>query len=269
MSHTIVSCYYLLPNNKKRSVKDYMLWISNFLRFCDTPIVMFSDGEIADAMDKMRKSIFPQANNWLLIRRPLDQLHYSSQEYENYFTSLEDKQPRGITKDVVKVWMNKHCFLNEISITNPFNTSSFLWCDAGCWRNEKIAAQYAPAWPRKQVSALTMTWVYDSLREVRKIRCPKILEDCVKVYYPLIAYKESIAGAIFGGSFECIQTLNDIFPKVLDILIKSNIYVDGDQEILAFCSLWLESKMPVDFYDTYRQPLPEGTDHWFLFQTIL
>jgi hypothetical protein len=167
--------------------------------------------------------------------------------------------------------MNKSQFITEIARQNPFNTSSFVWCDAGCWRDERIARQYGPGWPRKQVSALSMTWMDYSLRSVRKIRCPfpASLEECVKEYSPVILNTSSIAGAIFGGSLECIETLNDVFPKVLDILIHSNIYVDGDQEILAFSALWLESRMPVDFYDKYRQPVPEGTDEWFLFQTVL
>ena len=271
LNTTIVSCYYLLPNNKKRSIPSYMTWISNFLRFCDTPIVMFSDGEIADSLDNLRKSISPiHAKNWILIRRPLEQLHFSSPKYMEYFTNLESKTPRGITADVVKLWMNKIFFLQEISTQNPFNTSSFLWCDAGCWRDERIASQYAPGWPRKHPSALTLTWINDSLRDVKKLKCPGSLEDCVKVYSPLILNKASIAGGIFGGSYDCIDSLVSVFPNVLQILMDAKIYVDGDQEILAFSALWLESQgIFVDFYDKFREPMPEGTDDWFLFQTIL
>jgi hypothetical protein len=109
----------------------------------------------------------------------------------------------------------------------------------------------------------------DTLSEVSKIRCPSTLEDCVKEYSPAIIGKASVAGAIFGGSFECIRGLCDIFTRVLDICIKEKIIVGTDQEILAFSALWLKSKMPVDFYDKHRQALPEGTDEWFLFQTIL
>jgi hypothetical protein len=270
MSHTIVSCYYLLPNNKKRSIPDYMVWISNFLRYCSSPIVMFSDGEIADAMDTLRKTAFPDSKNWLLIRRPLDQLMFNSREQLDYFNQVAINEARvGITADVFRIWANKAFLTKEIAEKNPFNTSSFVWCDAGCWRDERIARQYGSGWPRKQLSALSMTWMDDSLREVRKIRCPSTLEDCVKEYSPVILKTSSIAGAIFGGSLECIQTLCEVFPKVLDICIKNKIYVGTDQQIFAFSVLWLESRMPVDFYDKYRQPVPDGTDEWFLFQTIL
>lgn len=270
MSHTIVSCYYLLPNNKKRSIPDYMVWISNFLTFCNSPIVMFSDGEIADAMDTLRKTAFPDSNNWLLIRRPLDKLSFNSPEHLEYFNQVaRNEEHVGITADVFRIWANKAFLTEEISAKNPFNTSSFVWCDAGCWRNEKIAQQYGPGWPRKQLSALSITWMDDSLRHVRKIPCPDTLEECVKVYSPVILNTSSMAGAIFGGSHECIKTLCYVFVKVLDICIKENIYVGTDQQIFAFSALWLESRMPVDFYDKYRQPVPEGTDEWFLFQTIL
>lgn len=258
---TIVSCYYLLPNNKKRSIESYITWISNFLTHCDTPIVMFSDGPIADEMDRIRNAKFP--NKWLLIRRPLDQLKFSSPEYMSYFAELEIHAPRGITADVVKIWMNKTMFLNEVTTKNPFNTNSFLWCDAGCWRNPSLAAKYAPGWPRKNVEALTMTWI-DSFAEIQKL--PKSLEECVKGYS--IIGKPSVAGGIFGGSAISLQALADVFPKVLDILMKSKMYVDGDQEILAFSAIWLQQIIPVDFYYKVRH-MPEGTDEWFLFQTIL
>jgi hypothetical protein len=260
---TIVSCYYLLPNNKKRSIESYITWISNFLTHCDTPIVMFSDGPIADEMDRIRHAKFP--NKWLLIRRPLDQLKFSSPEYMSYFAALETHAPRGITADVVKIWMNKTMFLNEVTTKNPFNTNSFLWCDAGCWRNPSVAAKYAPGWPRKNVEALTMTWI-DSLVEIQQMRIPASLEECVKGYS--IIGKPSVAGGIFGGSANSLQALADVFPKVLDILMKSKMYVDGDQEILAFSAIWLQQIIPVDFYYKVRY-MPEGTDEWFLFQTIL
>ena len=248
-----------------------MVWISNFLTFCDAPIVMFSDGEIADAMDTMRKNIFPHAKNWLLIRRPLDQLQYSSQEYMDYFTNIEKTRPMGITADVLKIWMNKIVFVNEVAEQNPFNTNSFLWCDAGCWRNQGIARQYGPGWPRNPPLSLTMTFMDNSLREIRKLAEPTLtLEECVKRYSPAIFNQASMAGAIFGGSLECIKALHDVFPKVLQFLMESNVFHVIDQEIFALSALWLESQgIPVDFYDKYRQPVPERTDEWFLFQTVL
>lgn len=260
---TIVSCYYLLPNNKKRSIESYMFWIFNFLTHCDTPIVMFSDGPIADEMDRIRNATFP--TKWLLIRRPLEQLKFSSPEYMSYFNKVSTITP----PDVFKIWVNKAFLTKEIAEQNPFNTSSFLWCDAGCWRDMRITTMYGPGWPRKQVSALTMTWIDNSLRDIRKIICPVSLEDCVKEYSSAIVNKPSVAGAIFGGSFECIQTLCDVFSKVLEICIKENIPIGTDQEILAFSAIWLQQIIPVAFYDKYTQPVPEGTDEWFLFQTIL
>lgn len=270
MTTTIVSCYYLLPNNKKRSIPDYITWISNFLTYCHTPIVMFSDGEIADAMDSLRKTAFPNAKNWLLIRRPLDQLTYSSPEYLDYFTKLVNNIPRGITTDVVKVWMNKIPFLKEVAEKNTFNTNSFLWCDAGCWRNQDIAKQYGPGWPRTPPLSLAMTFFHGTLQAVRQLNSPKLLSDFVKEYSPVIMNNASVAGAIFGGPVESIKLLDETFLQVLHILMESNIYKDGDQEILAFSALWLESQgLPVAFYNKDSQPVPEGTDEWFLFQTVL
>jgi hypothetical protein len=267
---TIVSSYYLLPNNTKRSIESYMAWISNFLMFCDSPIVMFSDGEIADSMERFRKNVSEtHSRRWKLIRRPLSQLYCGSEGELSYFKQLAEG--RTITPDVIRIWMNKGFLLEEVAKENPFSTESFLWCDAGSWRIPEYAARYGPGWPRKQISSLTMSWVNDSLHKIRaKGKAPTDLNDFIDFYLPLISYKPSVAGGIFGGNLQIISKYTEIFKKILNIHVARSLVVDGDQELCCIAALWLEVHgESVDAYDEYRQPLPHGTDNWFIFQGIL
>ena len=260
---TIVSCYYLLPNNKKRSIEEYMHWISNFLTHCSSPIVMFSDGPIADQMDAFRKA---RGLPWLLVRTPLQDLHFGSEAELQYM----DHRARGrtITPDVIRIWMNKSHLMSRVTKINPFNTDSFIWCDAGCWRNEPFAKLYAPGWPKSPPKALTSSWLI-SVQGLKNVGITTpIFEEFVSHYMSCLLDRPAFTGAIFGGNKEAISNFTEIFTKVFEICRARNIPIDGDQELCGVTVLWMEAKgMPVAFYED--KDLPPGTDNWFMLQSLL
>lgn len=254
---TIVSCYYLLPNNKKRSIEEYMHWISNFLTHCTSPIVMFSDGPIADQMDAFRKA----GGKWLLIRTPLQDLHFGSEAELAYMSHRAKETP--VTPDVMRIWMNKSHLLSKVAKTNPFNTDSFIWCDAGCWRNPQFAKTYAPGWPKSPPKALTSAWL-----GIRPTPNKENFEEFVTNYIPELL-RPAFTGAIFGGDKEAVTKFTEIFTRVFEICRSRNIPIVGDQEICGVTVLWMESQgMPTKFYDE-STPLPPGTDNWFMLQSLL
>jgi len=260
---TIVSCYYLLPNNKKRSIESYMNWISIFLTHCTSPIVMFSDGPIADQMDAFRKTC---PDKWLLVRTPLNDLHFGSQAELQY---MEDRsRGRPITPDVMRIWMNKSHLLSQVAKTNPFNTESFIWCDAGCWRDPEFAKVYAPGWPRAPPKALTCSWL-GTMEDFRTLdNKNSTFEEFVDYYMGQLVNKPSFTGGIFGGDKEAIRNFTEIFTKIFDICRSRGIPIDGDQELCGTAVLWMEYKgMPTKFYEDKN--LPPGTDNWFALQSLL
>ena len=261
---TIVSCYYLLPNNKKRSVDQYMNWISTFLTHCTSPIVMFSDGAIADEMDAFRKS---RGLRWLLVRTPVNELHFGSEAELQY---MEDRSSgRPITPDVMRIWLNKSHLMSRVAKANPFNTESFIWCDAGCWRDQHFAKVYAPGWPRSPPKALTSSWIGNSLQDVKSLPKPNpTFEEFVTHYMAYLLDRPAFTGGIFGGDKEAISNFTEIFTKVFEICRVRNIPIDGDQELCGVTVLWMESQgMRVAFYDETN--LPPGTDNWFALQSLL
>ena len=259
---TIVSCYYLLPNNKKRSIESYMIWISYFLAYCSSPIVMFSDGPIADEMDAFRKST---GLPWLLVRTPLADLDFGE---DKYFEALT--KGRQITPDVIRIWMNKSVLLNKVAQQNPFNTDSFIWCDAGCWRNETFAKIYAPGWPRSPPKAFSCSWIGNSLENIKGVP-PLInpsLEEFVEYYIQHIVGIPTFTGGIYGGDKEAVKTFAEIFRQIFDICKSKNMLIDGDQEISGISVLWMEAQgIPISFYDTKN--VPPGTDNWFVLQSLI
>ena len=259
---TIVSCYYLLPNNKKRSIESYMIWISNFLTYCTSPIVMFSDGPIADEMDAFRKI---RPDKWLLIRTPLTDLDFGSQADLQYMEERSSGRP--ITPDVMRIWMNKSHLMSKVANINPFNTDSFIWCDAGCWRDEIFARAYAPGWPRAAPKALTCSWL--GTMEDRTLVKSNIFEEFVINHMEHLVNKPAFTGGIFGGDKESISKFTEIFTKIFEICRARRIPIDGDQELCGTAVLWMESQgMPTKFFDE-STPLPPGTDNWFALQSLL
>jgi hypothetical protein len=261
---TIVSCYYLLPNNKKRSIEEYMYWISTFLTHCTSPIVMFSDGPIADQMDSFRKA---RGLPWLLVRTPINHLYFGSEAELAYME--ERARGRTITPEVIRIWLNKSHLLSKVAKLNPFNTDSFVWCDAGCWRDENFAKVYAPGWPKSPPKALTSSWI-GKMEDIRSNTpdTQSTLEEFVAHYMPLLLNRPAFTGAIFGGNTEAITNFKEIFTKIFEICRSQNIPIDGDQEICGITSLWMESKgMLTKFYD--ETSLIPGTDNWFMLQSLL
>ena len=259
---TIVSCYYLLPNNKKRSVDQYMNWISTFLTHCTSPIVMFSDGAIAEEMDVFRKA---RGLRWLLVRTPIADLHFGSEAELQYFNNREKDTP--VTADVLRIWMNKSHLMSKVAKANPFNTESFIWCDAGCWRDPTFAKAYAPGWPRSPPKALTSSWLI-RLQDVEHISKSQTFEEFVDDYMGYLLNRPAFTGAIFGGNKEAVTNFTEIFTKIFEICRAKNTSIVTDQEICGVTVLWMESQgMPTKFYDETN--LPPGTDNWFMLQSLL
>jgi len=268
MGVTIVSCYYPFPDHKKNSLKEYFSWIENFLRECDSPIVMFSEGIIADELDSFRRSISPiHAANWRIIRRPFSELGY---DWKGFWESCHsiDSAREIRTPDIYRLWANKTLFLEEIAHSNPFSTSHFLWCDAGCWRDKAFAEKYARGWPDKLPYPLQITWM-DKLAELEASantilhKSLTIDEFCKKIH----TNDMTVAGAIFGGSWISVLRFSITVKNVLEAYRRNDIFPETDQSVMATASLWMQhlyGKPSVKHWDTLSQS--EG-NRWFFLQS--
>jgi hypothetical protein len=227
---------------------------------------MFSDGPIADEMDAFRKI---RPDKWLLVRTPMNELHFGSQAELQYMEERSSGRP--ITPDVMRIWMNKSHLLSKVAKVNPFNTESFIWCDAGCWRDEIFARAYAPGWPRAAPKALTCSWL-GTMKEFRTLDITNktpTFEEFVVYYMGQLVNKPSFTGAIFGGDKEAVTNFTEIFTKIFEICRSHGIPIDGDQELCGVTVLWMESQgMPTKIFDE-STPLPPGTDNWFMLQSLL
>ncbi len=262
---TIVSCYYALPNNKNRSLAEYQQWIATFLHCCTNPIVMFSDGQNADAMDNFRKNLSPEhAERWLLIRRPYTNLPFAQGDWAPYWQTMLDQNDfkHVYQTEIFVLYANKTKFLKEIVLSNPFKTTHFYWCDAGCWRNPEFAYDFGPGWPTVLGPKLQISWVGD-LAAIRQEGADfKTLRELVE-HLP-VRKKVSVGGAIFGGPSGPCLAFADTVQQVFDLYKSLEFYGTDDQCVLATAAIYLERAGMVENLQA-PQP-PPGGDPWFALQ---
>lgn len=283
---TIVSCYYLIENNKKIGVSDYLEWITNFLLYCDSPIIMFSNGFIADAMDKFRTSVSEKhAKNWHLILLDTDDLDFSN--YTGYWDKIQGKYITVNASPIVhKIWANKTGFLEKAIKLNPFSTEQFFWCDAGCWRNKTFAQHYAKDWFQYTIpQGIHLSWVKNlakfqeansefmrqelfSGRKQESIMDQSTLLQILQKNKLLIQENDvdnlSVAGAIFGGTKDELILYCKCVKETYKLFYESSILPNTDQIILAVTSFDPRLNGKVINYDIDNYPI--HGDSWFFFQ---
>lgn len=263
---TVVSCYYALPNNKKRSLEHYQLWISTFLQVCINPLVIFSDGQVADALDAYRRALSPEhAKRWLILRRPYNTLPFTQSDWTPYWQTMLDQNTfRHVYQtEIFVLYANKTKFLKEIVMMNPFTTTHFYWCDAGCWRNPEFAIREGPGWPHAPSSTkLQLAWV-SNLDTCRRAAEPLItLEEFIE-YLP-VRNQVTVGGAMFGGPIQACLAFCDTVSNIFDLYRKHEKYGVDDQCVLATAALYLER---ADLVENIPPSIPPpGGDEWFALQ---
>jgi hypothetical protein len=281
MSTTVVSCYYRL-NQSKHSMDEYMVWIAQFLANIDTPIVMFSDGEEYNIMCDIRE----QANlsdKFFPIRKPLADLKFSTPEWIQTWThQVEKSKYKHLhNEQLFRIWANKSFFVEEAIQHNPFESDTFVWCDAGCWRDPRLARAYGKGWPSMEalkpgcLLLLTMT----DLQPLFDMVCNPTIQTIDDVVTKIPTQNLlTISGSILAGDKEAWMKWTPIFQSVLETFIKHDLFAGDDQSVITSTLLWLlkvdQRAFPVIFCAPPGNGFVEKDgvrmgDHWFALQVFL
>jgi len=277
---TVVSCYYPLPE-AKHTPEEYTQWIYQFLRFVDSPIVIFSEGPAADMLQQMRDSV-NLSDKFLLIRRPFQTLKFSGPEWDAKWTEqLEKSNFRKLHNiNLYKIWANKSFFVQEVIEYNPFNTEKFVWCDAGCWRDPVTVEVCGPGWPMaskiepKRIHLLAMKPIDPYLEKVRARQWTHT-EIVTELPTQLIL---TVCGTMIAGDREAWAAFAPAFEKTLELFIENSQFAGDDQAVLTSTALWLHASDPEHAPLFYKSPNKTHFfhygdysigDNWFAFQEHL
>ena len=240
---TIVSCYYPLPKSK-HSIQEYLQWLSNFLTYVDSPLVIFSEGPMVDRIRDLRMKA-GWAERCIVIEKPFSTLKFSSPEW----IDIWEKQVKMSNyasihnQELYRIWANKSFFVEEAMNRNPFNSEYFVWCDAGCWRDEFTAGLCGPGWPLSEkitperLHILAMSPIQPWLEKLEALPEMATHEDIVtQINTRFIAI---VGGTILVGDKAAWQTWIPTFEKTLRLYIEKNIFAGDDQAVITSTALWL------------------------------
>ena len=281
MSTTIVSCYYQLTNSKHHR-DEYMSWIVQFLVNIDTPIIMFSDGEEYTFMCEIR-NMENLSDRFFPVRKPLAELEFSSPQWIDTWTQQVEKSDYKHlhNQELFRIWANKSFFVQEAIQLNPFKSENFVWCDAGCWRDQRIAKAYGKGWPSTEafepgcLFLLTMadlTPLFEQLEDAQ-IQSMDDVVTKIKTHNVL-----TFSGSIFAGDKAAWLKWTPIFRKILETFIKHDLFAGDDQAVIASTVLWIAKSDPDSFPVILAAPKYNGFvekdgqrmgDHWFALQVFL
>lgn len=212
---TIVSAYYIVPS--KHSPVQYKSWITNFLKV-QSPIVLFVSPEYSQLIRKLRGGL-----PLLLIEQEFQEC-YMWKTYEKQWNeqlALDEFAHVGHSPELYAIWANKHKWVIEAIQQNPFNTSYFVWCDSGAFREEYENPTIYLKFPQEY--AFTPG----------KILCLAV-NSCNSAHSSNIEpCKCIIGGGIWGGDMQACETFSKSYEKMLNVYFNKQIYAGSDQNIMA------------------------------------
>jgi len=275
---TIVSCYYPLSKSK-HSIREYMYWIFYFLNYVDTAIVLFTDESTADIIECIRTNA-GLIDRLYIIKKPFHELKFTDADWvEKWANQLAiTNWPNHHTVPLFIVWANKSFFVEEVIRINPFQSSYFTWCDAGCWRHSEIAKICGKGWP--------------DTRKITPNQLHIISINSVECFLEKLATKSSwtheevvadlpvgkdvfLGGSILLGDREAWAKFIPAFEATLNLYIKNNYFAGDDQFVILSAALWLRVSNPEHGPIFYKAPKDNGFfnygeyligDRWFAFQ---
>jgi glycosyltransferase involved in cell wall biosynthesis len=276
---TIVSCFYMLPR-PKHAIGEYMSWIQNFLTYVDTPIIMFSEGDVLEMMKQMRKEAKLE-NKFFPIEKPFHQLKFSDpswiKTWENQVQKSEFQHIQN--QELYRVWANKSFFVQEAIQKNPFDSDIFVWCDAGCWRELLVAQACGPGWPSpkrmipNRLHILAINPIEPWIEKMKAL--PNDIDQKSFVEKLDTSNTTIVGGTILIGDKVAWEAWVPVFEKTLTYFIEFDRFAGDDQSVIAASAFWLHKQDALTKPVFLKSPDHNGFclingqpcgDMWFSFQ---
>jgi len=235
---TIVTAFYKISG--KAPFEKYLLWIRNFLTFIKSPVVFFTSEDLVDIFKSIRNE------NIIYEILPFEELNAIKQygrDFWNYQTFINLQKCQ--TPELGIIWYEKKEFVLKAIEKNYFNTNNFIWCDAGCVRNNSY---------KDKINNFGQNLSIISKDD--KINIQLIREIAGKNFYSFPDIY--VAGAIILGNKKAWINFKNNYDLIISKYISNKITVIDDQYIMASI---------VDFFpesiNCIRKSSKSYIDEWF------
>lgn len=226
MSVTIITYYYLIKS--KFPPAQYIKWINNFLKI-QTNMVIFTNKKTYDLL-------FCKIQRKNIIFKILEFEQFEVYKYNDYLKKdlKRDHEGKRHSIELYSIWNNKCHFMELVIKENPFKTEWFFACDIGSFRDSRIIDKYQN-WPKiSKLNKLDKSKVHLLLIEPFT---KKELELKKNEFYDFSKVFARIAGGFLIGKKEAILKWKKTFFKTLEEMIKINMFIGKDQNIINICYL--------------------------------
>jgi hypothetical protein len=253
---TVVSAYYKMQSKCGHDV--YMKWINNYMHLkCN--MVFYTDEEtVTDLRESVQSSGKSNIIFKIVPKTDWVAYHKYGKDFWDHQKSIDtDNTPSGPmhSPDLYCVWYEKKHFVLRTIDENPYNSTYFIWCDAGAVRD---------------IAWLSNIDTFGCSTENKNMPKDKIVLLNIKPYseYDMAYFndtgvmpsnKDLIGGGIQGAYRHIWPLWSDLYDKKLDEMHTCGRFVGKDQDILNI--LVITEKAHVGVIPSYMYITP---DPWFL-----
>ena len=236
---TVVSAYY--PIKSKNSIEEYIQWLDVW-RDIPCNLVFFTTPELVPLIENLRKNYIYKTKVIGIPFSELEGIHRYGAGLWSYQYYKDHEQNH--TPELYIIWYEKKEFVKKAIDLNVFNTSKFVWCDAGICRN--------------------INWI-SKLKSFP--RSDKILEDKFMVLRITDFEKEKdfqqincVGGGVLAGTKEVWLEYYNKYDSMIQTYLDNNKFIGKDQSIIAS----MIQQEPNFFYLTSILPtLNDGVLCWY------
>ena len=209
---TIVSAFF--PMKSKYKTAEYINWIFNFWSNIDCNLVFFTDEDIEPWITSIRSKY---AQKTKVISMNFDNCNAYNKYGKQFWIDEQKKDFENChSPDLYAIWYEKKEFVLKVISKNYFNTSKFVWMDAGICRSD--------TW----ISSLKQFYSYripDDSFLIMKITDFENVDDLFR--------KNSVGGGILCGTKEKWLQFYEMYDDTLQNFVKENKFVGKDQTLIA------------------------------------
>jgi hypothetical protein len=240
MNICIVSAYYKIPS--KQPHEWYLPYLINWFRSIRGNIVFFTT---LDVVEELKNLVDLSQIKFCIL--PFEHLAANGKGIDFWNRQYARDEERYHSPQLGMIWYEKRHFVHKAMMLE-LNTDIFIWCDAGCVRDEQ--SFYAAKNFGRRVTNLN-----DNKMHLQQINVFPQKEFCK---FPDLC----IAGAIMAGNRAAWLAFIEIYEKSLNEYDETGISGIMDQYIIHRCIL-----NKSELFTLYPHECP--IDPWFKFLELL
>ena len=214
-------------------------------------LVLFVDEKAREFIENERRERVHMTQINVITLQDLD--YYKEYERMKEIMASEEfkkdnpflNHPEGFSPEYNVMMNSKLALVHQTAGHNPFNTTHFYWLDIGYGHGKDMYPK-SKQWAPINIMNLSGKITYISLHNVSRIN--NIYNIYKKYYTPMVS------GGFFGGTRKALDKYHDLYRKVFEHFMDSNM-MDDDQTVTLECYLRdpeLFNMVPGSWFDAFK-----------------